>query len=98
MRGFSKEKLLNNRGLIGAVTEEVILEVVKSCSMPDVSVSVAEVRRAFADYYQSEGCGCCQDTEAHDQAEERLAELLKPDQYDDGSGHDWHKYATKRRG
>lgn len=64
--------------------------------IPDVSVSVAEVRQAFADYYKSEGCSCCQDTKAHEKAEQKLAELLQPDQYDDESGFDWYKYATER--
>lgn len=30
MRGFANDKLLNNRGLIGATIDEVILEVVKN--------------------------------------------------------------------
>ena len=30
MRGFTNEKLINNRGLIGATIDEVILEVVKN--------------------------------------------------------------------
>tara|TARA_R110002020_G_scaffold334555_1_gene549778 strand:- start:9 stop:314 length:306 start_codon:yes stop_codon:yes gene_type:complete len=30
MRGFPNEKLINNRGLIGATIDEVILEVVKN--------------------------------------------------------------------
>lgn len=58
----------------------------------DISVSVAEVRQAFADYYRSEGCTCCEDTEAHSKAEQKLAELLQPDRYDDGFN--WIKYAT----
>ena len=62
----------------------------------DVNVSIADVRQAFANYHTSEGCSCCQDVEAHDKAEEMLADLLKPDAYNDGSGFDWTKYATKR--
>jgi hypothetical protein len=37
MRGFSKETLLNNRGLIGATTDETILEVVKNLGLGGVS-------------------------------------------------------------
>lgn len=70
-------------------------KIVKNLTIPDVSVSVADVRQAFADYYKSEGCDCCQDTEAHDKEEEKLAELLQPDQYDDESGFNWYKYATE---
>lgn len=65
-------------------------------AIPDFSVSVAEVRQAFADYYKSEGCSCCQNTEAHGKAEQKLAELLQPDQYDYESGFNWYKYATER--
>lgn len=72
------------------------LKQVKTCFIPDVSVSVADVRQAFADYYKSEGCSCCRDTNNHNKAENKLAELLNPDAYDDGSGFDWYKYATQR--
>jgi hypothetical protein len=37
IRGFSKETLLNNRGLIGATTDETILEVVKNLGIANVS-------------------------------------------------------------
>jgi len=37
MRGFPNEKLLNNRGLIGATIDEVILMTVKKLAIPDVS-------------------------------------------------------------
>ena len=75
--------------------QEYTDEVVKNLTVPNISVSVAEVRQAFADYYKSEGCTCCEDTEAHNKAEEKLAELLQPDQYDDESGFNWYKYATE---
>jgi len=39
MRGFSKETLLNNSGLIGATTDETILEVVKNLGIANVSNS-----------------------------------------------------------
>lgn len=37
MRGFSKETILNNRGLIGATIDETILEVVKNLGIANVS-------------------------------------------------------------
>ena len=62
-----------------------------------VSVSVLEqIRQAFADYRRAEGCSCCRDNDAHEEAEKRLAELLKPEPYEDGSGWDWSKYRTDR--
>jgi len=36
-RGFTKEQLLNNRGLIGAAIDETALMVVKNLTIPDVS-------------------------------------------------------------
>lgn len=36
MRGFPNDKLLNNRGLIGATIDEVILEVVKNIGVTRV--------------------------------------------------------------
>ncbi len=36
-RGFKKDTLINNRGLIGATIEEVILMTVKNCSTLDAS-------------------------------------------------------------
>lgn len=56
-----------------------------------------EIRQAFADYCRSEGCSCCRNKEEHDKAEEKLAEILKPDKYEDGSGYDWYKYASTER-
>ena len=62
-----------------------------------ISVSVLEqIRQAFADYRRAEGCYCCRDIDAHEEAEKRLAELLKPTPYEDGSGIDWWQYCTER--
>ena len=55
-----------------------------------------EVRRALADYIASEGCSCCQDTEAHKKAMNRLGEILSMKKYDDDSGYDYSKYKTKK--
>lgn len=86
------ETQITSLTMAGLLMNEVLDEAITT---PDVSVSVADVRQAFADYYKSEGCTCCQDTEIHDKAEEKLAELLHPDQYDDESGFNWYKYATE---
>ena len=50
IRGFSKETLLNNRGLIGATTDETILEVVKNLGIADVSQQ-RELLKALADNF-----------------------------------------------
>jgi len=42
-RGFTKELLLNNRGLIGAAIDETILELVKNLNIPYVSVAKRKV-------------------------------------------------------
>lgn len=92
---------LNNWKVIETSDLEEIMQAyhqakLKLLGLQNVSVSVADVRQAFADYYKTEGCSCCRDTDNHDKAENKLAELLKPDKYDDGSGFDWYKYATER--
>ena len=43
------------------------------------------IRQALADYMNSEGCSCCRDSKAHEEAEKRLAELLDVPMYDDNS-------------
>lgn len=55
---------------------------------------IAAIRQAFADYYQSEGCSCCQDVPAHKEAAKRLAELLNVPAYKDGSGYDFYKFCS----
>ena len=47
MRGFSKETLLNNRGLIGAATDETVLELVKNLGIANFS-NQRELLIAFA--------------------------------------------------
>ena len=47
IRGFSKETLLNNRGLIGATTDETILELVKNLGIAKFS-NQRELLLAFA--------------------------------------------------
>lgn len=57
-----------------------------------------ELRRAVADYMRAEGCSCCRDSDAHAQAAERIALLLKVPRYGDGSGFDFGKFRTEKRG
>lgn len=54
-----------------------------------------EIRQTFADYRRAEGCSCCRNVENHKAAENKMAELLSPEPYDDGSGFDWGKYESK---
>lgn len=56
---------------------------------------ILRIRRAVADYMASEGCGCCQDVEAHRIYEKRLAQLLDVPMYDDKSGYNFSKFKTK---
>lgn len=60
---------------------------------PDCA-SLEKVRQAVADYIASEGCGCCENREAHEAHTERLAELLGVQPYDDGSGWNFTPYRT----
>ena len=54
----------------------------------------ADLRAAIADYMYSEGCSCCQDTDAHEENTKRLGELLNVKKHSDGSGYDFSKYKT----
>lgn len=75
--------------------EAQLIEARKQLASCNVSGSVLEqIRQAFADYRRSEGCSCCRDMDAHEEAEKRLAELLKPEPYEDGSGWDWGEYGS----
>ena len=55
-----------------------------------------EIRQAFADYHATEGCSCCEDINGHEKADNRLAELLNPEPYNNGSGFAWEKYQSKQ--
>ena len=55
----------------------------------------AEVRRAVADYMRSEGCDCCRNVKAHDEAAARLAKLLLVQKYSDSSGFDFTRFQSK---
>lgn len=54
-----------------------------------------QIRTALADYIASEGCSCCQNKEAHDEAAARLAALLDVPAFTDGSGFDFWKFRGK---
>ena len=60
-------------------------------------VSVAIIRKAIANYMSSEGCRCCEDTDAHTEHKEELAKLLNVPKYPDGSGYNFYKYRSKDR-
>ena len=60
-------------------------------------VSLVDVRRAIADYMWTEGCSCCQNRTAHEDAATRLAEILDVPRYSDGSGLNFYKYRTKEK-
>jgi hypothetical protein len=55
IRGFSKETLLNNRGLIEATTDETILEVVKNLGIADVSQQL----KGFRKWWNLDNQGIC---------------------------------------
>lgn len=56
---------------------------------------IKKLKTVIANYMSSEGCSCCQDTEAHKKHEEELAKLLGVEKYEDGSGYDFSKYRSK---
>lgn len=59
--------------------------------------TIAEIRKAVADYMGSEGCSCCSDRDAHKKHEATLAKLLRVPKYSDGSGFDFTRYQTKKQ-
>lgn len=59
-------------------------------------IPLSKIRRAVADYIRSEGCSCCQNQPAHDEAGKRLGKLLKVKKYADGSGYDFHAYSSDK--
>ena len=57
--------------------------------------SLTPIRRAVADYMNSEGCSCCEGP-SHKKDRDRLGVLLRIPKYSDGSGHDFGRYETKK--
>jgi hypothetical protein len=64
--------------------------------MKKESEIIADIRQAVADYMASEGCGCCQNVDKHEDAAKRLAKLLGVKMYADKSGYDFNKYKTAK--
>lgn len=56
--------------------------------------TVSELRTAFANYWVSEGCSCCRDSDNHRDAEHAIGELLGVAKHDDESGYDFNQYQT----
>jgi len=54
-----------------------------------------EMREAFANYYGSEGCMCCEGSN-HGKHEETIAKLLEIEKYEDESGYNFRKYSSDR--
>lgn len=54
----------------------------------------AAIRRALADYMRAEGCSCCRDSDAHKEAGDALAKLLRVPKYADQSGYNFDKFRT----
>lgn len=52
-------------------------------------------RNLIADYMRAEGCGCCANDIAQNEAEVKLAKLLKVPKYPDGSGYNFGKFESK---
>ena len=78
-----------------AAAKALFIEDLKKELAGDKNLLIAEIREAFAYYRKSEGCSCCQDTNAHEKAESRLAELLGAAMYEDSSGVNWEQYIPK---
>lgn len=54
-----------------------------------------DIRRAVADYMETEGCSCCRDVDGHKKNAAVLAKLLRVPKYSDGSGYNFAKFQTK---
>ena len=48
---------------------------------------IIEIKKAFVDYYDSEGCTCCENVEEHKIALDKIAALLNFKKYSDNSGY-----------
>lgn len=73
--------------------------VVKKCNglterVKELDGTVSELRTAFANYWVSEGCSCCRDSDNHRDAEHAIGELLGVVKHDDDSGYDFNQYQT----
>ena len=55
---------------------------------------IKELKETFIEYFNTEGCSCCEDTEGHKKAEDKLAKLFNVPRYKDDSGNDWKQALT----
>jgi hypothetical protein len=60
-------------------------------------VSIAQIRRAVANYMHSEGCSCCQDAEAHREHTAALAKMLRVPMFSDKSGYNFNKFREPKK-
>lgn len=76
--------------------DTLTLKLVKrmACVIQEQSARMEKLREAVANYMDSEGCRCCQDIEAHEKHEKRLAELLNVPTHPSGSGYDFYQFRT----
>lgn len=76
-------------------SKDALLSAASRGSAPPVvsKPTLAEVRRAVADYISSEGCSCCR-SEQHDEHLDRLGKMLRVPKYEDGSGRDFYQYRS----
>lgn len=58
-------------------------------------VTLSEIRQAVADYMYSEGCSCCENTDAHDEAKMRLGKMLRVTKHSDKSDYNFYRYRTE---
>ena len=56
---------------------------------------IKAIRAALADYVYAEGCSCCCNIDAHQDAKSRLAKLLSVRPYTDGSGWEFERSRSK---
>lgn len=56
-----------------------------------------QIREQVSNLVRAAGCGCCRNDEEWKQAQTKLADILNIERYDDDSGWDFYKYATKRK-
>lgn len=62
--------------------------------MKEITKLKKQLREAVANYIRSEGCHCCESTN-HSKHQEVLAKLLNVPKYEDNSGYDFYKFATR---
>lgn len=65
--------------------------------LPPTDDPLLKIKKAFSDYVRSEGCSCCQDKAKHDDAAERLGELLGFEKYKDGFGYDFFSITKEEK-